>query len=219
MKILLVEDSKRLQESLQKAFKNMGYAVDFALDGEEGLWLAQNNDYDIVILDLMIPKMDGATVLKNLRETDKKTPVLILSARDAMEDKVGGLNIGADDYLTKPFALEELTARINAVVRRKYSSDKNIVKFSNVEMDISSKKVHIKGKEVDLTPREYTVLEYILLRRGKLVSRTEIESHVYNYSKELMSNVVDSVVCNIRKKLGSSGSLIITRRGFGYIIE
>jgi len=115
MKILLVEDSKRLQESLQKAFKNMGYAVDFAMDGEEGLWLAQNNDYDVIILDMMLPKMDGATVLKKLRDSDKKTPVLILSAKDTMDDKVGGLNIGADDYLTKPFALEELTARINAV--------------------------------------------------------------------------------------------------------
>jgi DNA-binding response OmpR family regulator len=218
MKILLIEDSRRLQESLQKAFKNMGYAVDFALDGEEGLCLAQENDYDVVVLDMMLPKMDGATVLKKLREK-KKTPVLILSAKDSMDDKVGGLNIGADDYLTKPFALEELTARINALLRRKYSSEKNIVKFSDIEVDISKKKAFQKGKEVDFTPREYAVLEYILLRKGTLVSRTEIEAHIYDFNKELMSNVVDSVVCSVRKKLGTSGSLIKTRRGFGYIIE
>jgi len=219
MKILFVEDSIRLQESLQKAFKNMGYAVDAATDGEEGLWLAQNNEYDVVVLDIMLPKMDGTTVLKKLRESGKKTPVLILSAKDAMEDKVVGLNIGADDYLTKPFALEELTARVNALLRRKYASDKNLVKFSDIEVDLSRKKAFRKGKELDLTPREYVVLEYILLRRGTLVSRTEIESHVYDFNTELMSNVVDSVVCSVRKKLGASGSLIKTRRGFGYIIE
>ena len=218
MKVLLVEDSVRLQESLQKAFKNMGYVVDSALDGEEGLWLAQNNDYDVVVLDMMLPKMDGATVLKKLRES-KKTPVLILSAKDSMEDKVGGLNIGADDYLTKPFALEELSARINALVRRKYSSEKNILKFSDVEVDISKKKTFQKGESVELTPREYAVLEYVLLRRGTLVSRTEIEEHIYSYNQEVMSNVVDSVVCSVRKKLGASGALIKTRRGFGYIIE
>ncbi len=218
MKMLLIEDSRRLQESLQRAFKNIGYAVDFALDGEEGLWLAQSNDYDVIILDMMLPKMDGATVLKNLREK-KKTPVLILSARDSMDDKVGGLNIGADDYLTKPFALEELTARVNALVRRKYSSEKSVIKFSNIEVDLSKKKAFRQGKEIVLTPREYAVLEYVLLRRGTLVSRAEIESHVYDLNKELMSNVVDSVVCSVRKKLGASGTLIKTRRGFGYIIE
>ena len=219
MKILLIEDSARLQESLRKAFKNMGYAVDSATDGEEGLWLAENNDYDVVVLDMMLPKMDGATVLKKLRLGNKRTPVLILSAKDAMEDRVGGLNLGADDYLTKPFALEELAARMNALVRRKYSSEKNTITLSDVEVDMSKKKAFIKGQELDLTPREYAVLEYVLLRRGKLVSRTDIEQHVYNYNKELMSNVVDSVVCSLRKKLGASGALIKTRRGFGYIIE
>ncbi len=222
MKILLIEDSKHLQASLSKAFKKCGFACDFAFDGEEGLWFAENNEYDVIVLDLMLPKIDGLTILKTLRAKGKETPVLILSARDTLGDKVGGLGIGADDYLTKPFELDELIARISALIRRKYKNKNPIIKIGeNIEINTSKKSVNINSNEVTLTPREYNILEYLAQRKGQLVSRTEIENHIYDYEKDLMSNVVDSTICNLRKKLtGSTQSNIIqTKRGLGYIIN
>lgn len=221
MRVLLVEDSPRLQKSLGKALRHSGYAVDTSGDGENGLWLAQSNDYDVLILDIMLPALDGLSILRRLREAGRKTPILLLTARDTVEDRVKGLRTGADDYLVKPFALEELLARVQALCRRHYASQTNEIVVGDLKIDLATHAATRNGQPLDLTARESRLLEYLALRRGQTVSRTEIESHIYDESADLMSNAVDSAVCTLRKKLEPPGSppLIHTRRGLGYVLK
>jgi DNA-binding response OmpR family regulator len=221
MRILLVEDSQRLQKSIGKALQKSGYVVDTSGDGENGLWLAESNDYDAIILDIMLPGLDGLTVLRRLRKKGRQTPVLMLTAKDTLQDRVGGLQTGADDYLIKPFALEELLARIQALCRRQYDSKTNQVAIAGLKIDLTAHAVTLDGRPLDLTAREYRLLEYLALRRGHIVTRGEIESHLYNESADLMSNAVDSAICTLRKKLEAAGGppFIHTKRGLGYTLK
>jgi DNA-binding response OmpR family regulator len=221
MRVLLVEDSPRLQESISTALRHSGYATDVAGDGEEGLWLAQSNKYDAVVLDIMLPKRDGLDVLTQLRAASNTSPVLLLTARDTVEDRVRGLNLGADDYLIKPFALEELLARVQALCRRKYTQGRTRIDVGDLAIDTSAKLVWRAGQPIELTSREYALLEFLALRRGAVVTRTEIEEHIYDGLADPMSNVVDSAICLVRRKLAEANPspLIHTRRGHGYILE
>jgi DNA-binding response OmpR family regulator len=221
VRILLVEDSLRLQRSISTGLRKAGYAVDTASDGEDGLWKAESEDYDVIVLDWMLPRLDGLTVLRRLRSRGRNTHVLILTARDAVEDRVRGLQLGADDYLIKPFAHEELLARIAALVRRRHDQKDPTIRIGPLELNTSTRSVTVGGNPVSLAPREYALLEYLARRRGQVVSRTEIEAHLYDEAAELMSNVVDSAVCALRRKIDLPGqpSLIQTRRGMGYVLR
>lgn len=221
MRILVVEDSKRLQLAISKGLKKAGYALDVTGDGEEGLWYAESNDYDVIILDLMLPNLDGKTILKKIREKSINTLVLILTAKDTLEDKISGFQAGADDYLVKPFAFEELILRIQALIRRKYQVFNSIIKIGDIEIDTQKRVVKKNSEEITLLPREYALLEFLAIRKGTLVTRTEIENHIYDEMVQPMSNVVDSAICSLRKKIDSTdeNSIIKTRRGMGYIME
>jgi len=219
MRVLLVEDSPRLQQTVGAALRRSGYAVDVAGDGEEGLWQAQANDYDAIVLDIMLPKRDGLEVLRTLRVAGRVTPVLLLTAKDAVADRVHGLREGADDYLTKPFALEELLARVQAISRRKYQVASTRLAVDDLVIDTAARSVSRGGRAVELTAREYALLEYLAVRRGTVVSRAEIEEHIYDGLADPMSNVVDSAICLLRRKLAGGAPLIHTRRGQGYVLE
>jgi DNA-binding response OmpR family regulator len=220
MRILFVEDSPRLQRSVGTALRKTGYAVDLAGDGEEGLWLALSHDYDVLVLDIMLPKRDGLSLLAELRRQGKMVHVLLLTARDTVLDRVQGLQTGADDYLVKPFALEELLARVQALGRRAYGTKQPRLIFGELEIDTVARTAQRAGEPIELTAREYLLLEYLARRRGEVVSRSEIEAHIYDEQVDPMSNVVDSAICSLRKKIGAAGepSLIQTRRGLGYVL-
>ena len=215
MKVLLVEDEEDLLQVISTALRESGFSVDLAADGAEGLAKAEGEDYDAVVLDLMLPRLDGWTVLTELRKT-KTTPVLILTARDAVADRVEGLNRGADDYLTKPFDLEELIARLRALIRRSVGSPAPVITLGSVEIETAARTVTRDGQPVELSAKEYALLELLALHRGRLVTRTMIYEHIYGEEDDTLSNVVDVYVSNLRRKLGSE--LIETRRGQGYII-
>ena len=221
MHLLFIEDSIRLQTSVGRGLRKAGYAVDITGDGNEGLWLAQSNEYDAIILDLMLPGLDGLSLLKRLRAGKNAAHVLILTAKDAVENRVTGLQAGADDYLIKPFAFEELLARVQALCRRNYQRKNPRITIDDLEIDTAARVAVCKEKTIELTPREFMLLEYLALRRGQVVSRTEIEAHIYSDSADLMSNAVDSAICVLRKKISRGGAspLIHTRRGMGYIME
>jgi DNA-binding response OmpR family regulator len=221
MHILLVEDSGRLQKYVGKGLRQAGYAVDLAGDGEEGLWLAVENDYDVIVLDLMLPKLDGISLLQRLRQAGRKTHVLILSAKDTVADRVHGLEQGADDYLVKPFAFEELLARIQVLARRAYGIKNAQLVIGDLAIDMAKRAVAREGETLNLRPREYALLELLALRQGEVVSRAEIEHSIYDEQADPMSNVVDSAVCILRKKIDTAGSasLIQTRRGMGYVLQ
>lgn len=221
MRILVVEDSVRLQRTLSHALRRSGYAVDLAGDGEEGLWLAESNPYDAIVLDIMLPKRDGLDVLRTLRARGQSTHVLLLTARDTVPDRVGGLAAGADDYLVKPFALEELLARVQALCRRAYGTKQPRLRVGDLEIDPSNRTVRRAGLAVELTAREYLLLEYLARRRGDVVTRSDIEAHIYDGQADPMSNVVDSAICVLRKKLGGAPAapIIHTRRGHGYVLD
>ena len=216
MKVLLVEDEEDLLQVIATAFRENGFAVDLADDGVEGLAKAQGADYDAVILDIMLPRMDGWTVLAELRKS-KTTPVLLLTARDAVADRVEGLNLGADDYLTKPFDLEELIARVRALIRRSAGSPSPLIDLGSVPIDTAARTVTKDGQPVELSAKEYSLLELLALHRQRLVTRTMIYDHIYGEEDDTLSNVVDVYVSNLRRKLGSD--LIETRRGQGYIVR
>jgi DNA-binding response OmpR family regulator len=221
MRVLLVEDSRRLRQAVGTGLRRAGYAVDVAGDGDEGLWYAESNDYDVIVLDLMLPGTDGLTVLERLREGGKSTHVLILTAKDTVEDRVHGLQAGADDYLVKPFAFEELLARVQALARRAHGVKTSQIVLGDLVVDLAARTVRRADRLIDLRPREYALLELLALRRGEVVSRSEIEHHIYDDRAEPMSNVVDAAVYALRKKIDVPGrlSLIQTRRGMGYLIE
>jgi len=221
MKILLIEDSVRLQKSIGLALKKSGYAVDVAGDGERGLWMAESGSYDVVLLDLMLPKMDGLTLLKHVRKEGMDTHILILTAKDAVEDRVRGLEMGADDYLTKPFSLDELLARVAALIRRSYGQKNPEQCIGNLVVDLNRHEVRVGVKTLPLAPREYKVLEFLCRRADELVGRSEIEDHIYEEALDIFSNVIDSTISILRKKMAESGcdAKIITRRGQGYMLE
>jgi DNA-binding response OmpR family regulator len=221
MKLLLIEDSERLSDSIARGLRRSGWAVDLAHDGEVGLARASGGEYDVIVLDLMLPKLDGLTLLRRLRESGSMTHVLVLTAKDAVEDRVLGLRIGADDYLIKPFDFEELLARVDALGRRRHEAKDPFIRLGEVVIDTASKTVSCNGTPVELARREYMVLEYLALRRGQSVSREDLEQHVYDSRKEIASNAIDSAVCAIRRRLERAGQadLIRTRRGFGYTIR
>jgi len=217
VKVLLIEDSRILQRSIAVALRKAGYAVDSSADGAEGLWYAESNSYDVIVLDLMLPGLDGLSLLRRLRRQGNSTQVLILTARDTVESRVLGLQSGADDYLVKPFALDELLARVQALCRRQYQQKDPRLIVGNLQIDTSARTVSRDGCAIELTPREYRLLEYLARRRGEVVSRTDIWQHIYDERTEPMSNAVESAVCSLRKKLSLS-TLLQTRRGLGYIL-
>jgi DNA-binding response OmpR family regulator len=221
MRVLLVEDSRRLRETVGTWLRHHGYVVDTGADGEGGWLQAKVNDYDVIVLDVMLPKMDGLEILKRLRECRKDTHVLLLTARDTVADRVRGLELGADDYLVKPFALEELLARVNALCRRAYGGTDGHLTVGDLAIDTNARKVRRAGQVVGLQPREYALLEYLARRRGHIVTRSEIEAHIYGGEVDTLSNSVDSAICGLRRKLAefSSVPLIHTRRGLGYELE
>lgn len=221
MKVLLVEDSSRLQMSIGRALRKAGYAVDVTGDGEDGLWKAESNEYDAIVLDIMLPKLDGLLLLRQLRQKGRGTHVLLLTARDAVEDRVHGLRLGADDYLVKPFALDELLARVEALCRRAYGNKQPRLVIADLEIDTVAKEVFRAGRPVRLKPREYLLLEYLARRSGQVVTHGDIEAHIYDDGVDPMSNVVESAICQLRKKISAFNPvpLIHTRHGLGYILR
>lgn len=215
MRILLIEDEPRLLNSLARALREEGYAVDTAAAGDEGLAKAEDTDYSAVILDVMLPHLDGWQVLGRLRSR-KKTPVLMLTARDAPKDRVQGLDLGADDYLVKPFDLSELLARLRALIRRASGQAHPVIHMENVVLDTRSKAVARDGQPVPLTGREYAIFEYLALHRGEVVTRSVLYEHVFDEREDTLSNVIDVHIFALRRKLGAD--LIATRRGQGYLI-
>jgi two-component system OmpR family response regulator len=216
MRLLVVEDDPRLLKSLTRALREAGYAVDSAGDGNEGLFKAESADYDVILLDVMLPGLDGWSVLDQLRKK-KSTPVLLLTARGATSDRVRGLDAGADDYLPKPFDLPELLARVRALIRRSTGQSTSRLELGDVVLDMRSKTVELAGRPVSLTPREYAILEYLALHRGEVVTRTLLYEHLFDESEDTLSNLLDVHVFSIRKKLGAD--VIVTRRGQGYLVE
>ncbi|MCB1232409.1 MAG: response regulator transcription factor [Verrucomicrobiae bacterium] len=222
MRVLFVEDSQHLQKPIVKALKASGYAVDATTDGKEGLWMAQNHDYDVIILDIMLPGMDGLEILDTLRANSNRTPILFLTARDTVANRVEGLRRGADDYLVKPFALEELLARVESLSRRRYDRPTSTVTLDDLVIDLTRKTVKRSGQRIELAARQFALLEYLMLRQGEVVSRTEIEEHIYDDLVSPMSNVIDSAICALRKQIAplpNCKPLIHTRRGLGYVME
>jgi DNA-binding response OmpR family regulator len=220
MRILVVEDYPPLRRSLSQGLRESGYAVDEAADGEEASNLATSVPYDAIVLDLMLPKIDGLALLEDIRRGDNPAGIVILTARDTVGDRVKGLDLGADDYLVKPFAFEELLARVRAVIRRRYRSPESTIQVDDLEIDPVARVVKRGGKPVALSAREYSLLEYLASRRGQVVTRAEIWDHVYDFASEPSSNVVDVYIGYLRRKIdhGEKRALIQTRRGLGYVL-
>jgi len=222
MRVLVVEDEKRLAENIAQGLRDgAGYAVDQAADGEEALFMAGSIEYDLIVLDLMIPKRSGLEVVKTLRGKGRVTPVLVLTARDERESIVSLLNAGADDYVTKPFDLGELLARAKAVIRRGKGQSAPLLKVEDLEVDSARRSVRRGGREIALTPMEYRVLEYLAHRQGIVVSQTELLEHLYDYNWEKFSNVIEVYISGLRRKIddGSAEKLIHTLRGHGYVLR
>lgn len=221
MKILLVEDEHRISNVVKKGLTEEGFAVDTAFDGEEGQYLAESENYDLIILDLMLPKVDGLTICKELRVKNIKTPILILTAKTTVEDKAAGLDSGADDYLAKPFAFLELRSRIHALIRRSKQEPSPTLSVANLELDPIKHKVTRGGKHILLTPKEFSVLEILLRHKDEVVTRTMIIEHVWDYNFDSMSNVVDVFIAQLRRKIdkGAKIPLIHTLHGVGYKVS
>lgn len=221
MKLLIVEDSARLRETLEKALAKLGHAVDLAPDGEQGFHMGSVGNYDAIVLDRMLPGIGGLEVLSGWRRNGMETPVLLLTALDAVEEKVKGLGQGADDYLTKPFALAELLARLEALVRRRFAMADPVLTVGPLEIDTSAKSVRRDGVSVTLTAREFALLECLARRPGQVWSREKIEERLYSELDSPLSNAVDAAVYSLRKKITPPGGkpLIHTRRGLGYVLE
>jgi DNA-binding response OmpR family regulator len=221
MKILIVEDEKRLAVLLKKGLEENAFAVDLCFDGEEGLYMAETFPYDAVILDVMLPRVDGFAVLSRLREKRIEVPVLMLTARGEVENRVKGLNIGADDYLPKPFDFAELLARLTAVIRRNKGQPSSSIEIDDLHLDLNSKTVTRGGTEIQLSAKEYAILEYLAVNRGRVISRTEFSEHVYDMTFDLDSNIIDVYINRLRNKIdkGRYHKLIHTERGSGYILK
>jgi two-component system OmpR family response regulator len=216
MRLLVVEDEPELLRVVAQSLREDGYAVDEAADGDDGLFKATSYDYDAVVLDLMLPGRDGWQVLSELRR-HRKTPVLILTARDSVPDRIRGLDSGADDYVIKPFALSELLARVRALIRRAAGQADPVIAIGNVAVDTRARTVTRDGEPIGLTAREYALVEFLVLARGRVVTRSELYEHLFDENEDSLSNLLDVHVSNIRKKLGKD--FIGTRRGQGYVID
>ena len=222
MRILVIEDEKKIADFIKRGLKEEGFAVDLSQDGENGLFLAKTNNYDLILLDLMLPKLDGITLCKKLREDKILSPIIMLTAKDAVKDKVTGLDAGADDYLTKPFAFEELLARIRAILRKK-DEQKQATKLQvgDLLLDLATHKVTRAGKDIELTTKEFALLEYLMRNAGSVVTRTMISEHVWDIDFDTFTNVIDVYINYLRNKIDSDSKkkLIQTIRGRGYILK
>ena len=221
MRILVAEDHPSLARTIANGLREEGHAVDLTMDGEEALHLAKVNPYDCIVLDVMLPKRDGWSVLTQLRRAGRDTPVICLTARDTVEDRVKGLDLGADDYLIKPFAWEELVARVRSIMRRGHQQSSSTLTVGNLEIDTARKAVRRAGKSIELSAREYSLLEYLAHRQNQVVSRTEIWEHLWDEHDEVSSNVVDVYIGYLRNKIDKEfdEKLIHTRRGQGYMLS
>lgn len=221
MRLLLLEDEKRLSHIVRRGLLDEGYAVDQAFDGEEGLYLAESESYDVIILDVMLPKIDGISVCRSIRKKRITTPILMLTAKTKVSDRVTGLDAGADDYLTKPFAFIELKSRIQALVRRNFKQSETILSIDDLMVDPIKHKVEKAGKKIELTPKEFSILELLLHHKEEVVTRTQIVEHTWDYNFDSLSNVVDVFIRTLRKKIGGGKTrkLIHTVHGVGYKIS
>jgi heavy metal response regulator len=221
MRILFVEDERKIADFIKRGLKEEGYAVDIAGDGEEGYFLGSSNEYDAIILDLMLPKLDGVSLCKKLRADKITTPIIILTAKDSLKDKVIGLDAGADDYLTKPFAFEELLARLRAGLRKASAHLSHELTVADLRMDLLSHKVTRAGKEIVLTSKEFALMEYFIRNAGRIVTRTMISEHVWDINFDTDTNVIDVYVNYLRRKIdaGHKTKLIHTVRGCGYTLK
>jgi DNA-binding response OmpR family regulator len=219
MRVLVVEDYAPLRESLRSGLIDSGYAVDATADGDEALWYVQDSAYDVVILDLMLPGMSGLEVLRRMRGAGHTVHVLVLTARDSIADRVAGLDLGADDYMVKPFAFDELRARLRALVRRRYDRRDPVIRIADLELD-TVKRTARRGGVIALSAREYALLEYMAHRPGEVITRDELWDHVYDFATERGSNVLDVYIGYLRRKIddGHARKLIHTRRGLGYVL-
>jgi heavy metal response regulator len=221
MRILVVEDEKKVASFIKKGLEEEGYAVDVAADGEEGLAMALARVHDLLILDIRLPKMDGLRVLQALRQDHVTAPVLLLTVRATIEDKVLGLDAGADDYLTKPFAFQELVARVRALLRRRAEADPTVLQIGDLRLDPARRLVCRGGEKIDLTPREFALLDYFMRNPGRVLTRTMIAEHVWDYSFDTSTNVIDVYVNYLRKKIDTARAprLLHTVRGVGYVLK
>lgn len=220
MKLLVIEDSERLARALVVGLRKLGHAVDVASDGRDGLDFAKVQDYDVIVLDIMLPGMDGFALLSELRRVGRQTHVLILSARDRVEDRIRGLQCGADDYLTKPFSFEELCARLNALGRRSFNVKNPEIDLGSVRLNTASREVFGENGPLDLTPGEYAVMERLAVNRGRILTKEQLLAAVHGSDVRGGLNVIEVMICNLRRKLGDAKAqaLIQTRRGLGYLI-
>jgi two-component system, OmpR family, response regulator len=222
MRLLLIEDDQKIANFIIKGFKAEGFAVDHAEDGLRGLDLGMTEPYDVVIVDLMLPKLDGLSVIENLRKQQVTVPVIILSAKDSVDDRVKGLQIGSDDYLPKPFAFAELLARVQALMRRRSGSTETThLKVGDLSLDLITREVSRAGRRIELQPLEYSLLAYLMRNSGKVVSKTMIMEHVWDYHFDPQTNVVEARICRLRDKIdkGFDSKLIHTIRGVGYVLR
>ncbi|MGH7884127.1 MAG: response regulator [Thermodesulfobacteriota bacterium] len=222
MRVLVVEDDKKIASFIIKGLKESGLAVDHAADGEKGISLALSESYDLAIVDIMLPKLDGLSLIEKIRNQQINTPVLILSAKRSVDDRIKGLQTGGDDYLTKPFAFSELLARVQALIRRASStSDPLSLQYKDILMDFYSHEVTRSGNKINLQPKEFSLLEYLMRNPGRVVSKTAILEHVYDYNFDPQTNVVDVLVCRLRNKVDKDyeNKLIHTIRGIGYVLK
>ena len=221
MRLLVVEDEKKLNELITKKLKKEYYGVDSCFDGEEAIRYVEGTEYDAIILDIMLPKLDGFEVIKRIRAKKNKVPILLLTARDNIDDKVKGLDYGADDYLVKPFIFEELMARIRVLLRRNSGNADNIITIANLKVDLDAKTVFRDDVLIKLSGREYSILEYLIRNKGKILSRERIEDHIWNYDYEGGTNVIDVYIRYLRKKIDDNYTpkLIHTIRGLGYVLR
>jgi DNA-binding response OmpR family regulator len=220
LRVLVIEDHLPLSGAICQGLREAGYAVEAATDGETGLAFAESAPYDAIVLDLMLPKLDGLALLEQLRARGNQAGVVVLTARDGVADRVRGLDRGADDYLAKPFEFEELLARVRAVIRRRYRSVRSSIRVGDLEIDTVARTVKRAGRAISLSAREYSLLEYLAARHGQIVTRAEIWDHVYDFASEPSSNVIDVYISYLRRKIdrGRRSSLIHTRRGQGYVL-
>jgi heavy metal response regulator len=221
VRVLFVEDDKSIAHFVQKGLRESYFAVDIAYDGEEGLYLALHERYDLLILDIMLPKMDGVEILKSIRERGIDTPAIFLTAKDREKDIIAGLNSGADDYIVKPFSINELLARARAILRRVEKERATKLELEDLTVDLNTHKVFRGGKRVDLTPKEYALLEYLMRNEGQILTRTMISESIWDYHFDSMTNVIDVHVYNLRNKIdkGFKPKLLHTIRGVGYVLE
>ena len=221
MRILVVEDERDLNRIITKHLKKNNYSVDSCFDGQEALDFISYSEYDLIITDIMMPNVDGYEFIDKLRANKNNTPVIMLTAKDTLEDKIVGLDSGTDDYIVKPFEFDELLARIRVLMRRNYGLATNIIQIEEVTLDLAKKQVTKSGEIIDLTGKEYEVLEYLMKNKGSILSRDQILNHVWDYEYEGASNIVDVIIKNIRKKLdrGEGNTIIYTKRGLGYFVK